>query len=286
MRDASVQARSLERHGRPAIVLLCLAALVVLGGCGTSGHSATTASSIEGSGINRLAALAGPPVALTPEGLTTDAGQRSFLGSVFADLQTSWKQSFLAAGLSYAPAHLTLFDSEVSTSCGRQSPEVGPFYCPGDHTVYLNLSFFKHLELQFQVSGPVAEAYIVAHEFGHQVQNELAITSRLAAADGADPARKKSRGVSFELQADCLAGVWAHSAYRRSLTPLEIKHALAAAQVLGDDYLARAAESAVDPDSWTHGSSTQREQWVKTGYEGGRAGTCDTFGGSAQGATA
>jgi predicted metalloprotease len=156
---------------------------------------------------------------------------------------------------------------------------VGPFYCSRDHTVYLNVAFFRQLELQFSVSGHLAEAFVVAHEFGHHVQNLLSITSRLDAADTADPARKNARSVLFELQADCLAGVWAHSAYARSqLAPLDVKQALAAAEVLGDDYLARASGSTVDPDSWTHGSSAQREHWVETGYKDGRASTCDTFG--------
>jgi predicted metalloprotease len=264
-----------------AITLLCVTVGVLLSACGSSGRPSS--ASIEGSEISRLAALTGPAVGLTAHDLSTTSGQTSFLDGVFADLEAAWKQSFGAGGLPWVPARLDLIDAEVSTPCGKQTLDVGPIYCQRNHTVYLSVGFFKHLELLYEVSGQVAEAYVVAHEFGHQVQNELAISSRLAAADRADPAHKNTRSVSFELQADCLAGVWVRSAYRRSVTPLELKEALAAAQVLGDDYAAHAAESTVDANSWTHGSSAQREHWVKAGYEGDRAGACNTFSGSEPG---
>jgi uncharacterized protein len=147
--------------------------------------------------------------------------------------------------------------------------------------VYLDISFFKSLEAQFGTTGDFAEAYVVAHEVGHHVQNLTGISGRVAAADQANPANANALSVRVELQADCLAGVWAHSAYQRDLLePGDIEEALHAAEVVGDDFLAHASGAAVDPDSWTHGSSAQRQQWFTTGYEKGTPDDCDTFAGA------
>ena len=164
----------------------------------------------------------------------------------------------------------------MKSDCG-ESEDPGPFYCPADRTVYLDLRFFTNLLHNVGV-GSVAQAYIVGHEFGHHVQQLLGIAGTVADANEADPARKNARSVKVELQADCLAGVWGRSAYPRSeLTVANLKEALKAAQAIGDDYIQRAAGDVVDRSLWTHGSSQQRQYWVKTGYDSGLPSSCDTF---------
>jgi uncharacterized protein len=237
--------------------------------------------SVDGTEIDQLPTAPSPTAPPAKPDLSTVAGQTAFLQQVFADIQSVWNSEFTTAGLPYSAARLVLFQSQVSTACGNESASVGPFYCPGDGTVYLDISFFKSLEAQFGTTGDFAEAYVVAHEVGHHIQNLTGISGRVAAADQANPANANALSVRVELQADCLAGVWAHSAYERDLLePGDIEEALHAAQVVGDDFLAHASGAAVDPDSWTHGSSAQRQQWFTTGYEKGSPDDCDTFAGA------
>jgi predicted metalloprotease len=283
-----------QRRAAPRLRLFAAVAVVAaaLAACGSSKEStATTTSvstsattdrgadaSIDGSEIDRLPTTPAPTVPPGRPNLSTVSGQTTFLRQVFADIQTVWSQEFGAAHASYQPAQLVLFQSQVSTACGVESAAVGPFYCSGDRTVYLDIQFFQSLATQFGVTGDFAEAYVVAHEMGHHIQNLVGITARVAATEGASPTGANALSVRVELQADCLAGVWAHSTYqRRLLEPGDIQEALNAAQVVGDDYLARATGAPVDPDSWTHGSSAQRQLWFTTGYEAGRPGACDTF---------
>jgi predicted metalloprotease len=280
--------------GRPprlrlAAIAALAAILALLSACGSSAGTkpaatpapatpAPTASSspVDGTEIDQLPSVPSPTVTPSPPDLSTPAGQAAFLRQVFTDIQAVWSKDFAASGLTYAPARLVLFQSQVATACGTESAEVGPFYCPGDRAVYLDLQFFQSLAKQFGVSGDFAEAYVVAHEVGHHIQNLLGITGRVSAAGQGSNALS----VKVELQADCFAGVWAHSTYERKLLePGDIEEALKAAQVVGDDYLARASNTAVDPDSWTHGSSAQRQQWFTTGYHDGRPEACDTFAG-------
>lgn len=234
--------------------------------------------SVDGTQIDQLPKV---PSATTNPGrpdLSTTSAQEAFLRGVFADIQSVWDRNFREAGLRYSPARLVLFHSEVNTACGEQSADVGPFYCSGDHTVYLDVRFFKAIEAQFGVSGDFAEAYVVAHEVGHHIQNLLQITHRVAAATQAHPELENRLSVATELQADCFAGVWAHSTYERNLLePGDIEQALRAAEVVGDDFLARAAGQHASPDSFTHGSSAQRKHWFTTGFEEGRPDACDTF---------
>jgi uncharacterized protein len=269
---------------RLAAIAALAAILALLSACGSSAGTkpaatpAPTASSspVDGTEIDQLPSVPGPTATPSPPDLSTPAGQSVFLRQVFADIQAVWSKDFAASGQTYSPARLVLFQSQVATACGNESAEVGPFYCPGDRAVYLDLQFFQSLAKQFGVSGDFAEAYVVAHEVGHHIQNLLGITGRVSAAGQGGNALS----VKVELQADCFAGVWAHSTYERKLLePGDIEEALKAAQVVGDDYLARASNTAVDPDSWTHGSSAQRQQWFTTGYQDGRPEACDTFAG-------
>ena len=160
-----------------------------------------------------------------------------------------------------------------------ESAQVGPFYRSADHGVYLDTRFFDALGRRVGVAvGDFARAYVVAHEVGHHVQNLLGISRRIAAAAQQDPAGKNARSVRVELQADCLAGVWEHTAYRRGeVTASDFEDALRAAAIVGDDFQQRNATATITPENWTHGSSAQRQHWLTVGFEQGKPGACDTF---------
>jgi hypothetical protein len=206
------------------------------------------------------------------------AVEREYLVAVADDAQRVWRQEFNVSHLTYRPARVELFWSKVRSDCGEHE-DSGPFYCPADRTVYLDVRFFTDLLNNAGVAS-AAQAYIVGHEFGHHVQQLLGIAGAVADANEADPGAKNARSVKVELQADCLAGVWGRSAYPRSqLTIAELYEALKAAEVLGDDYIQQASGDVVDSALWRHGSSQQRQRWVRTGYESGRPSSCDTFAG-------
>nr|WP_238992507.1 neutral zinc metallopeptidase [Jiangella ureilytica] len=197
--------------------------------------------------------------------------------------QAFWEDYFAAAGEQYSPAQTTFFTSSVTTRCGTASSQVGPFYCPGDQNVYLDLGFFDQLRTTYGgPSGQFAEAYVLAHEYGHHVQNLTGQMQRVRTQSGPD-----SDAVRLELQADCYAGMWAHHATTADdgsgqpliteLTQQDIADALAAANTVGDDYIQERFQGTVTPESWTHGSSDQRQQWFTTGLETGDIAACDTF---------
>jgi predicted metalloprotease len=203
----------------------------------------------------------------------------AFLRAVFDDAEGLWTREFQNAGLSYRPARLTIFSQRVQSGCGPAEASTGPFYCPASFGVYLDPTFFAALSRRVGVRlGDFAQAYVVAHEIGHHVQTLLGITRQKAIADQRDPAGANARSVRFELQADCLAGVWVHSVYRRGdLTPADLNDALTAAAVVGDDFLRNASGQARPREDWTHGSSAERQRWLATGVEEGRPESCDTF---------
>lgn len=203
---------------------------------------------------------------------------RQFISAVFTDAQRQWQRVFDDAGVTYHPARLVLFTSAVHTACGTESAKVGPFYCPADQTVYLDVSFFDQMERQFGVRGDFAQAYVVAHEVGHHIQVLTGVTAQVGRLRESVPDAANALSVRTELQADCYAGVWAHSTYQRGLLePGDIEEALHAAAVVGDDFQQRAATGTVQPENWTHGSSAQRQQWFTTGYTTGDPARCDTF---------
>ncbi|MGP3959954.1 KPN_02809 family neutral zinc metallopeptidase [Nonomuraea sp. 3N208] len=198
-------------------------------------------------------------------------------------IQAYWRQEFKERGQKpYAPAKTVLFSQAVNTGCGTADSSVGPFYCPGDRRVYLDLTFFGTLQRDFGAEGgPFAQAYVVAHEYGHHVQNLLGTMNKVGRNNrpGAD-----SPSVRLELQADCYAGVWANNAvktgfYRAPFSQTDIDQALSAAAAVGDDSIQRRSQGRVTPDGFTHGTSQQREKWFSTGYETGDPTRCDTFSG-------
>jgi predicted metalloprotease len=194
-------------------------------------------------------------------------------------VQAYWKSAFGGSGQGYRPATTTFFDGQVNTACGTASSQVGPFYCPTDEHVYIDLGFFDQLRAQFGAdAGPLAQAYVIAHEYGHHVQNLTGVLERAAGGAGAT-----GGAVRTELQADCYAGVWTRNAvgtgYLVEPTQAQINDALEAAASVGDDRIQQATQGSVNPETWTHGSSAQRQQWFVVGYRSGDPDDCDTFGG-------
>jgi len=209
-----------------------------------------------------------------------EAQLREFIGVVLADTEDTWGQIFSAAGRTYEQPTLVLFSGAVESACGFAQAAVGPFYCPGDHKVYIDLSFYQELQTRFGAPGDFAQAYVVAHEIGHHVQTLLGISERtMAARQRASEAEANALSVRQELQADCFAGIWAHNAdrSRQLLEQGDIEEGLNAASAIGDDRLQKHSRGHVTPESFTHGSSEQRVRWFKRGFESGSVQTCDTF---------
>jgi len=204
-----------------------------------------------------------------------------FVKVVLGSTEDVWTQVLPSAGRRYEAPQLVLFTEAVQSACGINGAAVGPFYCPLDSRVYLDLSFFGELDRRFGAPGDFAQAYVVAHEVGHHVQNLLGISDRVHAQRTRLPPRESNQlSVATELQADCLAGVWAFHANRggRLLDPGDAEEGLRAASAIGDDRLQQQARGRVAPESFTHGSSAQRVRWFKTGMASGRVADCDTFG--------
>jgi predicted metalloprotease len=203
-----------------------------------------------------------------------------FVSTVLADTEDVWKQQFSQGGASYVEPKLVLFRGAVRTACGAGQAAMGPFYCPADQKVYIDLSFYETLKSRLGAPGDFAQAYVIAHEVGHHVQHQLGITEqveRARASGGA--ARANAMSVRLELQADCFAGVWGHHAQnqRQILEQGDIEEAMTAASRIGDDALQQAAGRAVVPESFTHGTSEQRQRWFMTGLRTGSVRSCDTF---------
>ncbi len=209
-----------------------------------------------------------------------DQQMTEFVSVVLGDTEDTWNAIFAKLGRDYREPTLVLFSGSVNSACGYASAAVGPFYCPGDQKLYIDLSFFHDLKTQHGAPGDFAQAYVIAHEVGHHVQTLLGISEKVAAAGkGAGKAQVNALSVRQELQADCFAGVWGHVAnsQRQLLDPGDLEEALQAATAIGDDRLQREAGGQVVPDSFTHGTSAQRVKWFKAGFESGDIGACDTF---------
>lgn len=206
--------------------------------------------------------------------------EAAFVSTVLKNTEVVWTQAFQQNGGTYQAPRLVLFRGATPTACGTGQSAMGPFYCPGDKKVYIDLTFFDTLKRDLGAPGEFAQAYVIAHEVGHHVQDELGITAKVDGMRGRlSQAQNNAMSVRVELQADCFAGVWANRSQQSKqwLDPGDIEAAMNAAQKIGDDALQRSAGRAVVPDSFTHGTSAQRQRWFGTGYKTGTMQSCDTF---------
>jgi uncharacterized protein len=242
-----------------------------------------------GSGIGGLVGGNQGPADITS--LDPRDNEAQFINAVTVDVQDYWAAQFQTAGTSSAmfgkPYNTTvtvLFTGQTQSGCGVASSDTGPFYCPGDQKVYLDLGFFDELASRFQAPGQFAQAYVVAHEFGHHVQDELGTMDEVASAQQSNPSKANDLSIRLELQADCFAGVWASSVWKNpdnqnveSITQADVQDALTAAAAVGDDRIQQQANGTIDKETWTHGSSAQRDKWFTAGFDGGTIDSCDTF---------
>ena len=208
------------------------------------------------------------------------AAMKSEMAKILRKTETSWSAIFQQMGGTYVEPRLVLFRGQTATACGTGQSAMGPFYCPADSQVYLDMAFFDELAERFAAGGDFARAYVIAHEIGHHVQNLLGVSEQTQALrQRLSEVEYNKVSVRVELQADCLAGVWAQHANRVNpfLDAQDIDEALRAANAIGDDMLQKQSRGVVVPDSFTHGSSAQRVRWFKTGYQGGSVKSCDTF---------
>jgi len=220
-------------------------------------------------------APSGEPI---PPGQDPEKDLKDFSVYVFNSVQATWERTFSDQGRDYERAKLVLYRDRVNTGCGSASSAVGPFYCPADGHVYLDLSFYRDMERQLQASGDFAWAYVIAHEVGHHIQDQLGTSAEVERIRRSDPDRANEASVRLELQADCYAGVWAQSVFEAGdLEAGDIDEALRASEAVGDDRLQQQAGRQVNPDSFTHGSSAQRHEWFDRGRERGEPADCDTF---------
>jgi uncharacterized protein len=214
-----------------------------------------------------------------PRGQDPEAELVSFVSFVFDDAQATWSEEFGRLGETYRPAQMVLYRQATESGCGFATSDVGPFYCPADETVYLDLGFFEELQQRYGAEGDFAQAYVIAHEVAHHVQTLLGISDRVQRLSGRDPGDANELSIQQELQADCLAGVWGQTTRERGLLEGgDVQEGLGAAAAVGDDRIQREATGQIDPDTWTHGSSQQRRTWFQEGFTSGSFDACDTFG--------
>ncbi len=275
LRGRRVGTRGMAVGGGGAVTVIVLLIAMFLGG-GQGGDLGGLLDQTYGQGAGPV-----PSSGITDCQTGVDANTRDdcrIVGYVDS-IQAWWTSAFADAGQSYEPSKTRFFDGVIQTGCGQASSQVGPFYCPADRYVYIDLGFFDELKSKYGATGgPLAQAYIIAHEYGHHVQDLLGLLSPGGGGQGAD-----SQSVRTELQADCLAGVWAYHAvdtgYLEPLTDQQIADALDAARAVGDDRIQAKFQGRVNPESWTHGSSTQRQASFTTGWRSGDVNSCDASGG-------
>jgi len=209
-----------------------------------------------------------------------DDRMAKFVSTVLADTEDVWKEAFAKSGSTYKEPRLVLFRGATQTACGQGQAAMGPFYCPGDQSVYIDLSFYETLTRKLGAPGDFAQAYVIAHEVGHHVQNLMGISGKMDAMRGrVSKVEYNALSVRLELQADCFAGLWAQKAQtsRQILETGDVEEAMNAAAKIGDDALQRGSSGAVVPESFTHGTSAQRQRWFDTGFKTGNVKACDTF---------
>lgn len=256
--------------GGTLVVIIAFVLLNLLGGGGG------------GSLGSALDPLGGQPVVQPGQAVDLDDNGNlvEFVGYVLDDANALWADTFERSGRSYQPATLVLFTESTRSGCGIGSAATGPFYCPLDQKVYLDLDFFRELRTRFGARGDFAQAYVIAHEVAHHVQQQTGLEARVRQAQAEDPASANELSIALELQADCLAGVWAQSVLEQGdLEPGDVEEGLAAASAVGDDRIQASSGVGVNQETWTHGSAAQRAGWFETGYDTGDPAACDTFGG-------
>lgn len=230
--------------------------------------------------LNQTARVPAPAASSAPAGPPANDAESKFIRHVLGETEDTWSEIFRQNGKQYVDPTLVLFTGATRTACGVGQTAMGPFYCPADQKVYIDLAFYQELKNRFHAPGDFAQAYVIAHEVGHHVQNLLGISSKVQAArERASERDANALSVRLELQADCLAGVWAKNAdsARGILEAGEVDEALRAAAAIGDDALQKQARGYVVPDSFTHGSSEQRVRWFKRGMDTGQLSACNTF---------
>jgi len=236
----------------------------------------TVLSMLSGGGMPAIEQSAPPPAHKPPASDETAI----FVSKVLASTEDTWNEVFRASGRQYEEPKLVLFSGVTPTACGTGQSAMGPFYCPGDQKVYIDLTFFRELKSRFKAPGEFAQAYVVAHEVAHHVQNQLGIADKVSQArQRAGKAEANALSVRMELQADCLAGVWGKhtDTMKGVLEPGDLEAALNAASAIGDDRLQQQTQGRIVPESFTHGSSEQRVRWFKRGFESGDMNQCNTF---------
>ena len=235
----------------------------------------TILGALEGGGLQ------GAPVSQSPaQRPPADDKMAAFVSTVLADTEDVWRAQFKAQGASYREPKLVLFRGAVPTACGTGQAAMGPFYCPGDQKVYIDLAFYETMKSRLGAPGDFAQAYVIAHEVGHHVQALLGITEKVdAMRQRGSEAQANALSVRLELQADCYAGIWVHHSQQAKgwLDAQDVEQAINAAAAVGDDKLQREMQGAVRPETFTHGSSQQRAQWFRVGAQSGRIDQCDTF---------
>jgi predicted metalloprotease len=253
-------------------IVLILVLLFLLPRClGSSGSLIPNPGAVEG--FPDIGTGGGSSTEVDP---TDPTGQ--FVDAVQDDIQVAWEEEFQRAGKTYQPTQVVLYRGSTRTGCGLGTAQTGPFYCPLDRRVYLDFSFFRELEQRFGASGDFAQAYVIAHEIGHHVQTLLGISEQVTQASQQDPSRRNELSIRQELQADCLAGVWAKSADAQGvLEQGDLEEGIGAAAAVGDDRIQASVNGRIEPESWTHGSAEQRVRWFGRGFETGNPEGCDTF---------
>lgn len=259
-----------------AIIIGLVATLVLGGGIGGGGGGGGFSDIFNQSQFGG-SALTDDEAPLPPES-DPDRDLVEFLGFVTTDVNDTWEQYFAGSNQEYPRAPLVLFEGQTNTACGVGSEGTGPFYCPADQQAYLDVGFFEELHERFGAPGDFAAAYVIAHEIGHHIQTITGISQRVQQASSQDPGEANELSVRQELQADCFAGVWGYTTRERGLLEEgDLEEALTAAAAIGDDRIQQQSGQRVNPHTWTHGSSEQRVEWFRRGFESGDPNQCDTF---------
>ena len=266
---ASGRSSALKVGGGGAVVLALIALVAQAFGVNLPAGGGSGVSSGGGGGETNEPA---------PELTGADKELYDFINYAVDDIQDTFTKVFAANGLTYRPAVLRVFSGAVDTACGAADANVGPFYCPADSKAYIDMTFYRDLRERFGAPGDFAQAYVLAHEYGHHIQNLLGTDDQVRQAAARDKSQENQLSVRQELQADCYAGIWANGTAKKNLIEAgDIEESMTAAQAIGDDRLQKMAGRRVNPESFTHGSSAQRAKWFRRGYETGSLASCDTF---------